>query len=71
MDQVRLQEAQYRLEHHHSDGSWAPMEPQRAHHDAAEHDPERRWSVGRIFRCTRCDEAVTVVPDDQGLPEPD
>ena len=70
MDQIRLQEAQYRLEHRHSDGSWASMEPVRQHHDPAEHDPERAWSVRRIFRCTRCDETVMIGPEEDAPPAP-
>ena len=67
MDQLRFVETQYRLEHRHDDGSYAPMQEQPLHHGAPEHDPERQWSLGRIFRCTRCDEAVTLVPgDDRG-----
>jgi hypothetical protein len=34
---------------------------ERAHHDSADHDPERGWTQGaRIFRCTRCDEAIVL-----------
>jgi hypothetical protein len=41
------------------------MQEQSAHHDPAQHDPERDWSRGRIFRCTRCQEAVTITPSDE------
>jgi hypothetical protein len=54
--------AAIRLEHRHSDGSWSPL--QRSHHDPADHDPERGWSKGHIYKCTTCDEEVRVVPSD-------
>ena len=57
------------IEHRHSDGSWAELEPETPHHDAAEHDAERQWLKGRIFRCTRCEEEVrvTVEPEESGV----
>jgi hypothetical protein len=48
------------LEHRHSDGSWAELEPESPPHDAAEHDAEREWLKGRIYHCTRCEEEVRV-----------
>jgi hypothetical protein len=34
-----------------------------SHHDAADHDMERRWlRNAKIFRCSRCDEEIAVVP---------
>lgn len=60
----RTLEIAYRIDHRHKDGSWGEMVEDRAHHDPAAHDPERRWSMRRIFRCTSCDEAVTLVPGD-------
>jgi hypothetical protein len=65
MDQQRFDE-QYRLEHRHTDGSWASMEEQRSHHDAADHDMERGWTRRRIFKCATCEETATVVPGDEG-----
>jgi hypothetical protein len=67
MDQIRFVEAQYRIEHRHKDGSWAQME-EVVPHDAAAHDPERRWSMKRIFRCRTCDESVTLSPGEEGDP---
>jgi hypothetical protein len=46
------------LRHRHDDGSWAPMA--RDKHDAAGHDAERSWPRRTIFRCTACDEQVSV-----------
>jgi hypothetical protein len=64
MDVSRLREAEYRLSHRHGDGSWAEFAEAPLHHGAVEHDPERGWGLGRLFRCTSCDEAVVVVPAD-------
>ena len=63
MDSVRVfQELQ--LQHRHDDGSWVRME--RVPEGEPEHDPERSWLTGRIFRCTTCDEQIRVDP---GEPE--
>jgi hypothetical protein len=61
MDQVRFVESAYRIQHRHKDGGWGTMEEQPLHHGQAEHDPERRWGLRRIFRCTSCDERISVV----------
>jgi hypothetical protein len=53
-----LRVASLLLEHGHSDGSWSPM--QRVEHDSADHDAERSWLRRKIFRCTTCDEQVSV-----------
>jgi hypothetical protein len=68
MDQLRFVEAAYQIQHRHRDGSWAPMEeePTPSHHAPADHDPERGWLRGRIFRCKSCDESVTIVPGSEG-----
>jgi hypothetical protein len=50
-----------KLIHLHGDERF-PMK-ERSHHDSAELDPERGWLKGaRIFRCTRCDEEIVVMP---------
>lgn len=49
---------EFRIDHQHEDGSRSPMEP--AHHDSASHDGERSWLKRTTFRCTTCDETVTV-----------
>jgi len=33
-----------------------------SHHDPAAHDPERQWGLRRIFRCTSCEETITIEP---------
>ena len=58
MDTVRS--AGLQLEHRHSDGSWSRLERE---HDTAEHDPERSWLSGFLFRCRSCDEQVLVTVD--------
>jgi hypothetical protein len=60
-----------RLEHRHSDGTWSPMEP--AHHGQPEHDSERGWLRGLIFRCTTCSEEVAVTQgvQEEGAPDPE
>jgi hypothetical protein len=50
------------IEHRHSDGSWSRLSPFRGHHDAAEHDPEREWDTGTVYRCEACEEEVRLVP---------
>jgi hypothetical protein len=62
----RTFEILYRIEHRHHDGSWGEMVEDRAHHSPSDHDPERSWSLRRIFRCTSCEEAVTVIPGEEG-----
>jgi hypothetical protein len=61
---------EFRIEHRHSDGSWSPLEP--IHHDSAAHDGERSWLKRTIFRCTTCDEqiSVTVDSEESGSPQP-
>lgn len=60
MDQARLGEALYRLEHRHNDGSWETLEPRPSHHDPAAHDPEAGWADGEVYACPSCDEQVRV-----------
>jgi hypothetical protein len=60
----QIAEMTLRLEHRHSDGSWGKFE--RAHHDAADHDPERSWVKGEaIYMCTTCDEVVRVTAEEE------
>ena len=61
----------YRVEHRHKDGSWGEMVEDRSHHSPADHDPERGWGLRRIFRCTSCDEAVTLNPGEESSSPPD
>lgn len=57
-------EQEFRIEHRHSDGSWAPLEP--VHHGEAEHDPERSWLRGLRLRCRDCGREVTVTVEPEG-----
>jgi len=58
MERVYAQDL--RLMHQHTDGSWSEMEERREHHGSAEHDPERRWGIGRLFVCRTCPEELVV-----------
>ena len=51
-----------RLLHNHGDDDWIPMNESSVH-DVAARDPERSWLHGaRIFRCSKCDEQIAIVP---------
>jgi len=53
---------------HVHDDERVPM-VERSHHDAADHDPERRWGVGaRIFRCTSCHDEIVLMPPGRDEP---
>jgi hypothetical protein len=45
------------------------MVEDRSHHSPADHDPERGWRDGLRFRCTSCNESVTIRPEEPDLPE--
>ncbi len=66
MDPASLVTIEYRVAHQHRDGSSSPMVEVTPHHDPAGHDPERRWGFRRIFRCTSCDETITIEPSGGG-----
>ena len=54
-------EVYYKVSHRHKDGGWGDMEEVAIHRSSA-HDKERLWGIGRLFRCTSCDEDVTLIP---------
>ena len=55
-----------RLQHHHGGNEWHDMLEVTPNHDAAESDPERSWSRGRIFRCSTCEDEIRVtLPDEE------
>ena len=70
MDRLRLAELDLQMQHRHHDGSWSTLERRPAHHDAADHDPERAWAHGQVYVCTTCDEEVRIAPKegDDGPP---
>ncbi len=70
MFQLQSAEVMLRLKHLHGDGTWGTLAPKRAHHDPADHDPERDWAQGRIYACTSCDEQVMVSTGDEDEPKP-
>jgi hypothetical protein len=65
----RFPELEFEISHRHSDGTLGRMEEQPRHHDPADHDQERQWGRHRIFRCTACEESVTLIPGEEGGPE--
>jgi len=67
MDQRGMLEMMYRQQHRHLDGTWVGMEPD-PRHDPAEHDDERPAGRLGVFRCTLCDEVVTVVRGEEPAP---
>ncbi len=62
MEQFRIGEAMYRVQHRHKNGSWADMEEVGNHHDSTAHDPERGWNLRRLFVCRTCEEGVEMSP---------
>jgi hypothetical protein len=36
------------------------FEPTSSHHSPSDHDPERDWATGTIYKCTSCDEEIVV-----------
>ena len=69
MDLLRSAEYSLELKHRHDDGSWGSFAPVPPHHSPTDHDPERDWAKGTIYRCTTCDEEVLVTPnEDPGAP---
>ena len=60
MDLARIAELNLRFEHRHSDGTMGTFEPTSSHHSPSDHDPERDWATGTIYKCTTCDEEIVV-----------
>jgi hypothetical protein len=65
MDLLPVAEYSFRLRHRHDDGSMSDFEPVVSHHSPADHDPEREWADGTVYRCTTCDEEVLVSPAEE------
>jgi hypothetical protein len=66
MDLLRAAEFSFRYQHRHEDGSlgtFERVEPDQSHHSPSDHDPEREWATGEVFRCTTCDEEIIVTPN--------
>jgi len=69
MDLVRIADLGFSFQHQHEDGSWGRFEATGEHHDPSEHDPEREWGTGTVYRCTTCDEEIVVTrPDEPAEP---
>ena len=52
MDLARVAELNLSFQHRHDDGSFGTFEPERSPHSSADHDPERDWASGTIYKCT-------------------
>ena len=53
----------FKLLHRHGP-DWVELLPREAH-DPAALDPERTWGRGaKLFKCTKCEEEVAIVPAD-------
>jgi hypothetical protein len=57
-----------RLQHGHGNGEWHDMVEVTPSHDAAEGDPERQWTTGRVFRCSTCEDEIRIVGQDESPP---
>jgi hypothetical protein len=65
-DRLRFTELELEVSHRHGD-HWAPMQRE---HNPANHDAERGWALGRIFRCAQCEDEIRVeVPGGTGRAE--
>ncbi len=64
METQHMLEADLRLQHRHADGSWVELTEDHEHANPADHDTERQWPTGRIFRCKSCPGAFSVTPVD-------
>lgn len=62
-------EMAYRIDHRHPDGSWGEMVEDRSN-NPADDDPERKRSAPRIFRCTSCEQTVTIA-DEEAISVPE
>lgn len=67
MDLARVAELNLRFQHRHDDGSLGTFEPEPSHHSPTDHDPERDWAKGTIYKCTTCDEEIVVGHDDPSV----
>jgi hypothetical protein len=64
MDLNRLGELTLSFQHRHGDGSLGRFERVASDHDVADHDPERDWGKGTLYRCTTCDEEIVVAHEE-------
>ena len=70
MDLASVADLKFRFTHRHDDGTVGTFEPKRGHHDPADHDPERDWAIGTIYKCTTCDEEIAVDHEDASVIHP-
>ena len=70
MDLSRVADLNIRFQHRHTDGTLGTFEPEPSHHSPTDHDPERAWASGTIYKCTTCDEEIIVAHDDPSTLRP-
>jgi hypothetical protein len=64
----RLNDLDLRFEHSHDENDWHDMFEVPPSHAAVERDPERSWSLGKIFRCGACEDEIRVSLPDEDNP---
>ena len=70
MDLARVADLNIRFQHRHDDGTLGAFEPESSHHSPTDHDPERDWASGTIYKCITCDEEIIVAHDDPSALRP-
>ena len=70
MDLSRVAELNFSFQHRHDDGALGTFEPRPSHHRPSDHDPERDWAAGTIYKCMTCDEEIIVAHDDPSALRP-
>ena len=67
----QLLNTMFNVQHQHSDGTWATMEPESAGEqlNPAALDPEREWLRGHVYACGSCGERVRIaIPEGEQPP---
>jgi hypothetical protein len=70
MDLASVADLRFRFSHRHDDGTVGTFEPKEGHHGPDDHDPERAWATGTIYKCTTCDEEIAVGHEDPSVIRP-
>ena len=64
-DRIRFAALELEVRHQHGN-HWAPMVRE---HNPADHDAERDWAAGRIYRCAECEDSIRIQVPGTGGPE--
>jgi hypothetical protein len=70
MDLARVADLNLSFQHRHDDGTMGTFAPGQSHHSPSDHDPERDWATGTIYKCMTCDEEILVAHDDPSTLRP-